>query len=116
MMRHSSNRREFLKATAATTAGILLAYTVPGSSTFAAETKSPNARPRVSCIGMGGMGSGDSRAAKKYGDIVAVCDVDQLHLNKAAADPNIGNGKAQVFDDYRKLLDRKDIDVVTIST
>jgi predicted dehydrogenase len=116
MIRHSSNRREFLKATAATTAGILLPYTVPGSSTFASETKSPNARPRVGCIGMGGMGSGDARAAKKYGDIVAVCDVDQLHLNKAAADPTIGNGKAQPFEDYRKLLDRKDIDVVTIST
>lgn len=116
MSQHSTNRREFLKATAATTTGILLPYTLLGSRTCADETKSPNARPRVGCIGTGSMGSGDARAAKKYGDIVAVCDVDQQRVSKAAADPKIGDGKAQTYEDYRKLLDRKDIDIVTIST
>ena len=53
---------------------------------------------------------------KRYGDIVAVCDVDREHAESAKDDPKLGNGKADIYEDYRKLLDRKDIDVVTIGT
>ncbi len=35
---------------------------------------------------------------------------------QAQKDPQRGKGKAEIYEDYRKLLDRKDIDVVTIST
>src|SRR5262249_20648017 len=83
---------------------------------MADESKSPNARQRVGCIGLGGMGRGDARAVRSYGDILAVCDVDRKHAEQARADKNIGQDKAEVYEDYRKRLDRKDIDVVTIST
>jgi predicted dehydrogenase len=115
-MNHSQSRRDFLKDTAALSAGVLWSSWLTGTRSMADESKSPNARPRVGCIGLGGMGHGDARAAHKYGDIVAVCDVDRQHGEHARDDKNIGNGKADVYEDYRKLLDRKDIDVVTIST
>ena len=75
-----------------------------------------NDRPRVGCIGNGGMGKGDARAIKKYGDILAFCDVDRKHAEAARDDEKIGKGKADIYEDYRKLLDRNDIDAVTIGT
>jgi predicted dehydrogenase len=91
-------------------------YFFSRTKTLADETKSANDRPRVGCIGLGGMGQGDAQAARQYGDIVAVCDVDRGHAESAASNPKIGNGKAEIYEDYRKLLERNDIDVVTIST
>ena len=44
---------------------------------------------------------------------MAVCDVDRKH---AESGKEKAGGKADVYEDYRKLLDRKDIDVVTIVT
>ncbi len=115
-MSDSQSRRDFLRDTAALTAAGMLPFWLAGTRTMADEPKSPNARPRVGCIGLGGMGHGDARAVRKYGDIVAVCDVDRQHAEHARDDKNIGNGKAEIYEDYRKLLDRKDIDLVTIST
>jgi predicted dehydrogenase len=117
-MSNSPSRRDFLKTTAAVSAGgiLLPSWLAPAARSMADETKSPNARPRAGCIGLGGMGHGDARAVRKYADIVAVCDVDRQHAEHARDDKNIGNGKADIYEDYRKLLDRKDIDVVTVST
>ncbi|MCY2964392.1 MAG: Gfo/Idh/MocA family oxidoreductase, partial [Planctomycetota bacterium] len=81
---------------------------------MADETKSPNDRPRVGCIGNGGMGRGDASNIKRYGDIIANCDVDRNHAEKLKTE--IADGKSEIYGDYRKLLDRKDVDVVTIST
>jgi predicted dehydrogenase len=117
MNNRTTTRRGFLQGTAAATAGgLLLPYGFPGGRTMAQETKSPNDRPRVGCIGNGGMGKGDARAIKKYGDIVAFCDVDSSHAEGAREDKNIGAGKGDIYEDYRRLLDRNDIDLVTIST
>jgi predicted dehydrogenase len=68
----------------------------------------------VGCIGVGGQGTYLLNAAKdtKCATIAAVCDVDREHAEKAAK--AAGEGTA-VFDDYRKLLDRKDIDAVIIA-
>lgn len=112
-MGHSS-RREFLHTTSLIAGSTLLPWMQPSARTMAYDSKSPNARPRVGCIGLGGMGRGDASAAKRYGDIVAICDVDSQHAGQANKD--IAGNKAQVYEDYRKLLDRKDIDVVTVST
>jgi predicted dehydrogenase len=85
---------------------------------LAQETKSANDRPRLGAIGLGGQGSGIANRASKFGDIVALCDVDRSRLEKANADndKSLGKGKAEMFGDYQKLLDRKDIDIVTIGT
>ena len=47
---------------------------------------SPNDRPLIALIGCGGQGCGDARDAMRFGDIAAVCDVDQGHVDRAAKD------------------------------
>lgn len=39
-----------------------------------------------------------------------------MHAEGANADARIGKGKAQIYSDYQRLIDRKDIDVVSIAT
>ena len=77
---------------------------------------SQNDRPNIGCIGVGSMGSGDARAHATFGNIVAVCDVDEAHALRAKNAGNIGKGKSDHYGDYRKVLDREDIDVVSIVT
>jgi predicted dehydrogenase len=62
------------------------------------------------------MGMGDARDHVRFGDIVAVCDVDRRHADQAKNDPEIGKGKADLYTDYRKVLDRGDVDVVSVVT
>jgi predicted dehydrogenase len=77
----------------------------------AAESK--NNRPLVGSIGLGGQGTGIARRANQHGDVVAVCDVQRQHAERAK---NEHFAKAEIYDDYRKLLARKDLDAVTIGT
>jgi predicted dehydrogenase len=85
-------------------------------STAAFANVSANDRPRIAAIGTGGMGTGDARDHAQFGDIVAVCDVDNTHAERARNDDGIGKGKADVYRDYRRVLDRSDVDVVSIVT
>jgi len=115
MPRNNTSRRDFLKKSAATGA---LAASIPYVSwspkAFANQDK--NDRPRIGCIGVGSMGTGDAHGHNDFGDILAVCDVDKNHLERAKNDPKIGKGTADAYEDYRKVLERKDIDVVSIVT
>jgi predicted dehydrogenase len=59
------------------------------------------------------MGQTDAEFASEYGDIVALCDVNTLKLDDARK--RFGNKVKEnvaVYQDYRKLLDRNDIDVI----
>jgi predicted dehydrogenase len=107
-------RRDFLRVGA--TSPVLLPFLNPFGGTLAAGAPSKNDRPRLGLIGAGGQGSGDARWASNYGDFLAVCDVDRRHAERAKKDGRIGKGKADICEDYRKLLDRKDIDAVIIGT
>jgi len=109
----NTTRRRFLKSSAALAAGATTAAYIPWTQkAFANEDK--NDRPLIGCIGLGGMGKGDARAHRNFGDIVAMCDVDKSHLSQA--NRTIAGGKADEYTEYRKVLDRKDIDVVSIVT
>ena len=77
---------------------------------------SANDRPQIGCIGVGSMGTGDAQGHANFGDIVAVCDVDSRHAERARNDEKIGKGKADAYGDYRKVLERDDIDVVSVVT
>jgi len=110
----SGSRREFLQVSTATAALAAAPYIFSTPRTMADETKAKNDRMRAGCIGNGGMGRGDGNAVKRYADILANCDVDTKHAEQFKT--QIGGGKSDTYSDYRKLLDRKDIDVVTIST
>lgn len=107
----SPTRRRFLSASAVAAATPYFAWSTP-----ALANESKNDRPGIGCIGMGGMGLGDARGHAKFGDILAVCDVDSRRWEKAKHDENIGGGKADGYEDYRRVLDRDDIDVVSIVT
>ena len=57
-----------------------------------------------------------------FADCVAVCDVDASHMEKGKSRAEGSNSKkgrertVEAHEDYRKILDRKDIEVVTIVT
>ncbi len=112
MSNPSFDRRQFLQTTAAV--GVTVGFWSHSTRTLADETRSPNERLRAGCIGNGGMGRGDANAIRRYADIVANCDVDRNHAERLHKEQ--GDGKSKIYEDYRELLARDDIDVVTIST
>jgi predicted dehydrogenase len=77
----------------------------------------PSDRINVAAIGINGMGWADLTAALKHpaARCVALCDVDKGVLDKRAA-TLINQGKVDTYGDYRKILDRKDVDAVFIGT
>ena len=108
-MSYLTNRRGFLKSTALTGVGVFV------SGTAAAEdSKSPIERVRFACIGVGGKSTSDSTEAKRLGDVVAICDVDDNTLAKAG-DKSFPS--AARYNDFRKLLDEmgKNVDALTVS-
>ncbi len=109
------SRRQFLQTTVA---GAAAASTVPyfAWTQPAFANHSANDRPNIGCIGVGSMGTGDAHGHNNFGNILAVCDVDSNHADRAKNDEKIGKSKADAYGDYRKILDRKDIDVVSIVT
>jgi len=126
---NQSNRREFLKTSAVAAAVGGVPFWFPVRSAQAFNFKSSSERPIVGCIGtgdrwgihrkdLGGLG----RNTLKYGDCVAVCDVDADRAGRArekVKDVQAKKGQSRdvaVYEDYRKILDRKDVEVVTIAT
>lgn len=66
-------------------------------------------------IGVGGMGSGLLSIFKQQPGVrvAAVCDLDEAHLGQAKES---AGAKTDGYADFRKVLDRKDIDAVVIAT
>ena len=109
------SRRGFLKASTALAAGAALpAWFVEESRSFvsAAEPKSANDKPGIGLIGCGGQGTGDCGWAANYGNVVAVADVDEKHLDAAATRFKAPNK----YRDFRKLLERDDVHVIITGT
>jgi predicted dehydrogenase len=103
------NRREFLADSALAGAGFWVA-----GGLAAADTKSPNEKLNIACIGVGGKGSSDVDHCGELANVVALCDIDDRTLNqKAEKFP-----QAKKYHDYRKMLEEmnKQIDAVTVST
>jgi len=112
-------RRTLLKAGGALTGGILgLPYLVSRRVLAAAGRPGANDRLTFAHIGVGGMGTYHlrnmvERMKKGQVNVAAVCDVDESRL--AEASRNAGP-QADVYRDYRYILERKDIDAVVIAT
>ncbi len=106
-----TNRRHFLKTAAATVA----ATTLP--QWYLDELATPSARaaddqPAIALIGCGGMGRGDAKNASRFGRVVAVCDVDDKQIGEAKKQwPD-----AETYKDFRKVMDRKDVQAVVCGT
>jgi len=112
-------RRKFLQTSGAAAAAAGVPYIFTGAPAVAAEAKaeSKNDRPLLGCIGTGSRWGAVGGQAMRFSDCVAVCDVDGQHLERAKQRVQSAQGKApEAHEDYRKVLDRKDIDLVTIVT
>lgn len=116
-------RRELLRSTLSW-AG---ASVVAGHGLRAFGFSESNNRPRVAAVGTGSrwfikatglnLRYGSAPDFKKFGDYVAVCDVDSDRLQKASEIVKEWTGKIpDQVSDYRSILDRDDIDIVHIST
>jgi predicted dehydrogenase len=103
-------RRRFLLSAMGAAGGL---WGAPYWQSVGAKQPSKHDRPRVGCIGLGGRGSGVAFEASAFGDIVAVCDVDPAHAERAKA---AFGGRPAVYHDYRRMLDRPDLDVITNGT
>ncbi|HEY1066321.1 MAG TPA: Gfo/Idh/MocA family oxidoreductase [Pirellulales bacterium] len=120
MSQSRSSRREFLKSSAAAAAAAAAFNDVGRSSGLL--WAAPNDRPRVGCIGTGDRWNAVGPNAMAFGDVVAVCDVDSAHTDKAVGMVKERQGakgrptEVEAFGDYRKLLERNDIDIITVVT
>ena len=120
-MSTSINRRSFLKTSAAFAAA---ATVLPMTETIKPVwAQAPSDRLRMGCIGVGSMGRGDAHGFNHLCDIVAICDLDEDYGLGRTIRSGIGkkNEKGETitpdtYKDYRKVLERDDIDVVTVVT
>ncbi len=80
---------------------------------LAFQAKEKNDRPGAALVGCGSQGTGDMAKAARYCDVVALCDVDSRQAEKAK---NHLRTKADIVSDYRKLLERKDVDIIINGT
>ena len=111
------NRRQFLRSTAWAVAVPLI---IPASALGRAGRIPPSERIVMGSIGVGTMGFGDMNACMSVPEtqLVAICDVKRAMRERAkqAVDARYGNTDCAVYNDFRELLDRRDIDAVTIAT
>jgi len=80
---------------------------------------SPNDTVRVACVGLRGQGRSHIRAYSKLPnvEIAALCDVDEKILDERLGEVEAsGKRRPARFTDFRKLLDDKSIDAVSIAT
>ena len=106
-----ASRRTFVQVAAA---GLGLA-----ASSRAYSGAPPSDTLRVGFIGVGRQGTSRLNEFMKHRDVVAaaVCDVDRTHADRAAAEVEKVQGhKPERFRDFRKLLERKELDAVMVAT
>ncbi len=111
-----STRRSFLQKGVALSATLSSSHLLTAAQLFG---KDSNSRPKIAAIGVGGsrgrysQGKAIANRAAAFGDMVAVCEVDDLCANEFNA--SFGN-KLATYRDYRKMLEKEKPDVVTIGT
>ena len=116
----SITRRQFMKRTISASLGMVaFPYIIPGSALGLGGAVAPSNRIVMGCIGVGSQGTGDMKnfLGFKQTQIVAVCDVDRNHRERAQAIVNgfYDNKDCQGYNDFRELLERSDLDAVLIA-
>jgi predicted dehydrogenase len=114
------SRRQFLARSAGAAAGaVAFPYIIPGSALGLDGAVAPSNRITMASIGVGGMGTGNLNAFLdlKGAQVLAVCDVDTEHRENAAKAVNgkYGNQDCALYNDFREVLARKDIDAVSLA-
>lgn len=114
-------RRSFLKSSLAVTGTAVLAPTIIPSSALGRDGfVAPSERIVVGGIGIGNRGNYDLDCFLEQKDVqfVGVCDVKQSRriAVKKKVDEKYGNVDCDMYEDFRQLLDRKDVEAVLIAT
>lgn len=120
-----TSRRQFLQNSTQLAAGLGLTTALPDEM-VAPRSRQASAADTISValIGANSMGWADLTSMLKHPGVrcVALCDVDQNVLTRRAADleklpgaPATGS-KPMLYNDFRKVLDNKDIDAVIVGT
>jgi hypothetical protein len=110
-----TTRRSFLKKVAAAAAA---SWVIPASAIGGEGRPAPSNRIAMGFVGVGGRGFGIMRGYMHHPEvqIVAVCDVDKRHRERAqeyAGGPAKG---CEAYGDYRELCTRPDIDAIYCGT
>jgi predicted dehydrogenase len=119
----NKTRRDFLKSSLLTGAGLIVLPSILPGSVFAGRTA--NNKIQIAQIGCGRMGSGDLAGTMNHTDLcrfVAVCDLDSRRLEIARTSivefyKKKGEKDVEVkgYHDFHEVLARPDIDAVIIS-
>jgi predicted dehydrogenase len=117
-----THRRKFLQDAALLVAGGTVLSSLDNKAFAIFKNRvAPSDQLNIGAIGIKGMGWANVTAALKVPgvNLVAVCDVDKTVIEqrmKDLAKLNLNVSKIKMYDDYRKLLEQKDINVVIIGT
>lgn len=116
------SRRSFLRTSILATSLTPLALgglSAPFVRSARAAEPGPNSKVRLGLIGCGGMGRGDLECffLNPEVDCAVLCDVDDAMLAKGLEVCQSKRGrKPGTVKDFRRVLERKDIDVVLVAT
>ena len=113
----SVSRREFVRRTALAAGAVAMAG--PWIRSVSAGEPGANDKIRVGLIGCGGMGHGDLATFFRNPEVdcAVLCDVDDSHFTKPLElCAKQARPKPDTVRDFRRVLDRKDVDAVIIAT
>jgi predicted dehydrogenase len=111
---HDLSRRAFLETGTTLAATAALAGRAMAQPRVAIPAAPVAGAIATGIIGTGGRGTNDLHAVLEHGKVAAVCDVKADRM-KAAADAAARDTPAQLAD-WRRVIDRKDIEAVVIAT
>lgn len=112
-------RRDFLKKMGTIAAAGIVSPSLVNAKSPKASVLGANDRINIGLIGCKSMGWGDLLNAINVPGVecVALCDVDKNVLDHRAAElTKSTNKKHELYGDYRKMLENKDLDAVIIGT
>ena len=110
-LKRKTNRRQFVGGVAAGSAALML-----GRGERAQGFTSANDRPVFATIGLRNQGVTITNKSTKFADFAALADVDSKVLGSNVEKlANRQGKKPDSYGDYRRVLDRNDIDAVMIA-
>ncbi|MDR1517165.1 MAG: Gfo/Idh/MocA family oxidoreductase [Dysgonamonadaceae bacterium] len=113
------SRRNFIRRSAAAVATGMIAPSLLDGQKMFARAVAANDKIGVALIGCRSMGWGDLSDFLLNPEIecMALCDIDKNILDNRLSEAEKRTGKKpEAYSDYRKMLERKDIDAVIIGT